>query len=68
MLHLHGPVYHQYFGNLSFEIRKFRSVGFGGMASVYEGFTGFPPRELVEKKLLEAEAHFEKFDGALEVA
>lgn len=68
MLHLHGPVYHQYFGKLDFEVEKFKSVGFRGMASVYERCLEFPPRELVEKKLLEAEEYFDKFDGASEVA
>lgn len=64
MFHLHGPVYHWYFNHLGAEILKYRSVGFGAMADLYEKHSEFPSRALMRDRLEEIRSHFESFDGS----
>lgn len=68
MFHLHGPVYHKYFGWLDFEIEKLKRVGCPGIADVYKNHSNFPSKEVLDENLRKIEAHFECFDGASEVA
>lgn len=57
VLHVTGPVYASYFGMLDFEIEKYKSLGLGELAQVYEkARSTLPPRAAIDEAFRRAEA------------